>query len=267
MGQELVHIYNCLIYLIAEKGNYVLAIIKTKENFEGIKDSLKDLREEMATLKTITYAGATFNVEFFLGGDWKFLATVCGIELSNQDIACNWCLCPRVLRHDVSQEWPLNDKDTKVSRTIDSIKKDSIRRKNNCQHVPLFEFIPMDHVIIDTLHLFLRISHVLLENLILALTTPDAIDKRVAFTTFDIAKHRHMDRFLKYLSSLNIPFTFDISKDAKKLLHRTLTGPEKLLAFKTISIKDLLPGFKDAALLQSIFIRILDLYFRMKETF
>ena len=90
---------------------------------------------------------------------------------------------------------------------------------------------------------------------------------RVAFTTFDIAKHRHMDRFLKYLSSLNIPFTFDISKDTKKLLHRTLTGPEKLLVFKTISIKDLLPGFKDAALLQRIFIRFLDLYFRMKETF
>ena len=77
----------------------------------------------MATLKTITYAGATFNVEFFLGGDWKFLATVCGIGPANQDIACIWCLCPRVLRHDVFQEWPLNDKDTKVSRTIDSIKR------------------------------------------------------------------------------------------------------------------------------------------------
>ena len=75
----------------------------------------------------------------------------------------------------------------------------------------------MDHVIIDTLHLFLRISDVLLENLILALKTADAIDKRVGFATFDIAKHRHMDHFLKYLSSPNIPFTFDISKNAKYL--------------------------------------------------
>ena len=50
-------------------------------------------------------------------------------------------------------------------------------------------------------------------------------------------------------------------------MYRTLTGPEKLLVFKTISVKDLLPGFKDAALLQSIFTRFLDLYFRMKETF
>ena len=267
---QLLNISYCIIneeVAATEKGNYVLAVIKIKENYEGIKDSLKDLREEMATLETIVYAGATFNVEFFLGGDWKFLATVCGIGPANQNIACIWCLCPRVLRHDVSQEWPLNDKDTKVSRTIDSIKKDSISRKNNCQHVPLFEFIPMDHVIIDTLHLFLRISDVLLENLIWALKTADAIDKRVAFTTFDIAKHSHMDRFLKYLSSLNIPFTFDVSKDTKKLVYRTLTGPEKLLVFKTISVKDLLPGFKDAALLQSIFTRFLDLYFRMKETF
>ena len=72
----------------------------------------------------------------------------------------------------------------KVSRMIDSIKKDTISRKNNCQHVLLFEFIPIDHVIIDTLHLFLRISDVQLENLILALKTADAIDKIVAFVIF-----------------------------------------------------------------------------------
>ena len=95
---------------------------------------------------------------------------------------------------------------------IDSIKKDSISRKNNCQHVPLFEFIPMDHVIIDTLHPFLHILDVPLENLILALKTADAIYKRVAF---DIAKHKHMDCFFKYLNSPNILFTFDISKDTK----------------------------------------------------
>ena len=68
----------------------------------------------------------------------------------------------------------------------------------------------MDHVIIETLHLFLRILDALLENLILTLKTADAIDKRVAFVSFDTAKHKHMDRFFKYLSSLNIPFTFDI---------------------------------------------------------
>ena len=73
----------------------------------------------------------------------------------------------------------------------------------------------MDHVIINTLHLFLHISDLLLENLMFALKTPYAIDKRVAFVTFDIAKHKHMDCFLKYLNSLNTLFTFDISKDTK----------------------------------------------------
>ena len=95
---------------VTEKGNYVLAIITTKDSYEGIKDSLKDLQEEMATLKTITYAGASFMLQFFLGGEWKFLATVGGIGPANQNIACIWCLCPRVLRHHDSREWPLNDK-------------------------------------------------------------------------------------------------------------------------------------------------------------
>ena len=65
---------------------------------------------------------------FFLGGNWKFLATVGGIGPTNQNIACIWCLCTRVLRCEVSREWPLDDKETKASRTIDSIKKDSISR-------------------------------------------------------------------------------------------------------------------------------------------
>ena len=124
---QLLNISYCIInerqIAAMEKGNNVLAIIKTKDNYEGIKDSLKDLQEEMATLKTITYAGASFKLEFFLGGDWKFLATVGGIGPANQNIACIWCLCPRVLRHDVSREWPLNDKDIKVSRMIDFMTK------------------------------------------------------------------------------------------------------------------------------------------------
>ena len=201
---QLLNVSYCIInegeIAATEKGNYVLAIIKTKDNYEGIKVSLVDLREEIATLTTITYAGATFRLEFFFCGDWKFLATVCGIGPANRNIA-----------------WPLNGEDAKSSRTIDSIKKDSIGHKNNCQHIPLFEFNPMDHVVIDALHLFLRISYILLENLVLALKTADAIDKRVVVSTFDIAKHRHLESFLKYLSSLNISFNFDINKDTKKL--------------------------------------------------
>ena len=37
-----------------EKGNYVLAIITTTENYDNLKESLADINNEMSNLKEIT---------------------------------------------------------------------------------------------------------------------------------------------------------------------------------------------------------------------
>ena len=34
-----------------------------------------------------------FQLEYFLGSDWKFLACVCGIGAANGEHACIWCKC------------------------------------------------------------------------------------------------------------------------------------------------------------------------------
>ena len=51
-------------------------------------------------------------------------------------------------------------------RTVDLISKWSGRKLFSCKHPTLFDFIPLDRVVIDTLHLFLRISDVLIDELI-----------------------------------------------------------------------------------------------------
>ncbi len=74
----------------------------------------------------------------------------------------------------------------------------------------------MDHVIIDTLHLFLRISDILIENVIQELKKADGIEKGDVFHAgFDATKHPHMKAYMKFLNSLNIPFTWSINKDTK----------------------------------------------------
>ena len=59
------------------KGNYVLAILKTNEDYDTLRDSLLNLRNEMSSLQSIRVNDQSYNVEYFLGGDWKFLACVC----------------------------------------------------------------------------------------------------------------------------------------------------------------------------------------------
>ena len=52
-----------------EKGNYVLAIIKTTENYDNLKESLADLIKEMSNLKEITVNNQKCSIEYFWGGE------------------------------------------------------------------------------------------------------------------------------------------------------------------------------------------------------
>lgn len=80
---------------MGEKGNYVLAVIKTTETYDNLRESLADLRMEMSNLKEISANNCTYKIEYYLGSNWKFLALVCGIGWANEDYACVWCKCPR----------------------------------------------------------------------------------------------------------------------------------------------------------------------------
>lgn len=65
------------------------------------------------------------------------------------------------------------------ARTIDEIKTSKKRAKHQygCKRLPVFESIPIDRVIIDTLHLFLRIGDLLINLLILDLRRQDGVEK------------------------------------------------------------------------------------------
>jgi len=49
--------------------------------------SLGDLKDETEELKEITVNGKNYKVEYFLGGDWKFLTMVCRLGPANQEHA------------------------------------------------------------------------------------------------------------------------------------------------------------------------------------
>ena len=68
--------------------NYVLAVIKTTETYDNLRDNLADLQMEMSNLKEISANNCTYKTEYFLGGDLKFLALVCGLGRANEDYVC-----------------------------------------------------------------------------------------------------------------------------------------------------------------------------------
>ena len=83
------------------------------------------------------------------------------------------------------------------------------KKKFNVSHPPLFPKIPLKNVVVDNLHLFLRVADRLIDLLITELKRLDAIERVKSFDSFSITKHQHLARYETFISSLGIPgFSF-----------------------------------------------------------
>lgn len=56
-----------------------------------MKHGLKDIIQEPESIKQITVGDLAFDVLFYVGGDWKFLAMATGIDAATSTHACIWC--------------------------------------------------------------------------------------------------------------------------------------------------------------------------------
>ena len=87
----------------------------------------------------------------------------------------------QITKSKTDLEWSITDT-SKGARTTKEIKEKALLSKRctvrfSCCRAPLFPFIPMERVVIDTLHLFLRISDVLINLLIRDIRIKDGISK------------------------------------------------------------------------------------------
>ena len=172
-------------------GNYPLCILKEPESYEQLKLRLHDICVDVQDIAKngLSVGGELYHIRFCLGGDWKFLACICGLDAANSNCSCIWCICPKDERH-LEKNWSIIDEE-QGARTISGICRASKLPKRspmryNCSHEPLFPTIPIHNVIIDVLHLRLQICDTLINLLIRTLRLQDGLDKptiRVIFIT------------------------------------------------------------------------------------
>ena len=160
---------------------------------------MSDIIAEVEKLNSIDINGVKFRIEYYLGGDWKFLAMATGIDAASSTYACIWCKCPTNLWFDPDKVWSVTNT-SEGARTIeDTLKLSQLPRSKKKQftvsNAPLFPTIPLTNVVINNLHLFLWVSDVLLDLLITELKRQDSINKVKRFSSFDITKYKHMQGF------------------------------------------------------------------------
>ena len=175
-------------------GNHILAVFKQPESYGCLKLALADIIVEVKELKEIQVDNTTFRITYYMGGDWKFLTMVTGIDSASSDYACIWCHCKNECG-DIQRQWSLSEKD-KDARTIDEnielAKKPRSQKTYNVSNEPLFPTIALANVVIDNLHLFLRPSDVLIDLLIVKLRRQDAIENVKKFSNSNLTRYRHI---------------------------------------------------------------------------
>jgi len=117
--------------------------------------------------------------------------------------------------------------------------------------------VPMERVIIDNLHLFLRVADSLINLLILDLRRLDGIEKCNELDRSKATNIREYEAFLVF--SCKIPFHFYVCKDSRSLKWRDLTGPEKYKLFAKINLPDLFPNLPNASVIQDIWMQFMAL--------
>ena len=133
--------------VMSASGNHTIAIVKGSESYETIKESFETVFNEINNLinaKKIKVNNTEYNLEFFLGGDYKFLLTVMGMKCATSNYACIWCKVHKDNRWKM--DFNLNKYNSApLQRTLKEIIQMADKKGNDykysCQHKPLLEIV------------------------------------------------------------------------------------------------------------------------------
>ena len=199
--------------VMSSKANRTIAIVNGPEKYETLKQSFSSAINEINTvLETgfIEVDGKEIKIEMFLGGDYKFLLMVMGLSSATSTHACLWCLIHKLDRWDTSK--PIEHyQSVEMKRTLAHIKSMLPLKKFSVINQPLFN-IELDHVILDELHLMMRVTDRLTENIISEVMERDS--------QADISKARgekkgvYLDTLVNTIKGIGISFSIWEKKNA-----------------------------------------------------
>ena len=110
-------------------GNYTLGIFEIeKENYDSLKIALKEILVNLKTFKQVVVNGKSFEIDWYLGGDMKFVCIVLGLDgnFTHGKSPCPWCTCTRdnFLNYE-TLECSLTDKNKFARILEDALKKEN----------------------------------------------------------------------------------------------------------------------------------------------
>ncbi len=194
--------------------------------------------ETLATLSTIQINSVTYNIKKYLGGDLKCLANLYGINAAISNCPCIWCKFNVNNNSHIDGSWPISRTLEEAISWINDTTKTPAERQGYVRR-PLITFIDFDQCVVDTLHLYLRISECLLRALIIKLDEADGNG------TADMSRRPNLNLFLNFLKNecnIYAPYYIKQKENSVKVKLRSMNSNEldkiftKLNQFSLISL-------------------------------
>ncbi|CAB4025926.1 Hypothetical predicted protein [Paramuricea clavata] len=191
---------------MASKGNHTVAVIKGQESYEILKSSCARIFSDVNKIVEEGFIKVNENqvpVDIFLGSDYKFLLLLLGMKGACSDHACIWCKIHRLLRYDMtkSQDFYLIGD---IKRTLEDIKACCLKKQFSCERPPLLN-IPVENIVLDELHLMLRVTDKLIDNLV-----KEALQRDFKQNLNKAPRDRrsyHLDNLIQAISSCGVSFS------------------------------------------------------------
>jgi hypothetical protein len=150
----------------------ILAIIDGSESYDLIEQSLAPLLEQINAAIDYGKVGEK-PVTILLGADMKFLQIISGLNGSIITQSCVWCKVSKDEFSNTSRPWDFYSS-VEMNRTFQNMSQDALQSKNGMtKGVPLMK-LDSENVVLDELHLMLRVCDILLRNLIFEVKDTDA---------------------------------------------------------------------------------------------
>ncbi len=202
-------------------GNFIIGLFNLKtENYEELQICLKEIVEQLSSLTEVTVDEQTFQIVFHLGGDLKFLALVLGINAANSNHPCPICTTNK-------KDFACFDDCSEKIRTFGD------QSQPGQTNEPIFNFIPVERVKIDLLHMKLRITDKFETSLHRDLYTTDS--------SFSLGSANNQKKYSEYLQNIGIKRGSSVNQTQQRFEFRNLEGKEKDKIFENIDLESLFP--------------------------
>lgn len=205
---------------------FTVGIVKCEEKYENLAATCQPIFHELCNLtqtKTICVNGSTIDLDYFVGGDMKFLQIILGQNGSTSNYACQWCKVHKDFRYDTSKDWDYYHSDD-MFRSVKEIQQSASTVKQfGVKHHPFLN-IAIDHYIPDELHLMMRIMDILIRNLIF--DAKDCDDKKRTQKTCDPIDN--LITLVETVQNCGVCFSVWTPKGSTELEWTTLSGGDKI---------------------------------------